>query len=214
MVDIATFQLRGSRGKDLPAAERVAWGEQVAALVLTDELSQGTAFWLKVSELRGSAWEMRYIRSLNVASSYGRGRTRRVVAVLLTLAADETDDTAARNALMLAGARAVFTAPDPPGRVRRYAVERGFEVRIRGGARALAHRGAGLCLSCDAAASPGTTYCRRHDRSTTASQKSTVARDLRRAIECAAPAILGTPAALDMGVNDGRHGGLDPRDLT
>jgi len=113
---------------------------------------------------------------------------------------------------MLAGARAVFTAPDPPGRVRRYAVERGFEVRIRGGARALAHRGAGLCLSCDAAASPGTTYCRRHDQSTTASQKSTVARDLRRAIECAAPAILGTPAALDMGVNEGRHGGLDPRD--
>jgi hypothetical protein len=182
-------------GHDLPDAERQAWREQVAAMVLANELAGSSTFWKQVEVIRAAPGDEGELVD-QIAGRYGRGRTRQVIRVLLETAAEAPDDESARMALLGCGVRAVWTRPNAAGRRSRYPAAKSYAARLHAGARALARRGAGECMSCGQPSATGSTYCQRHDGDTWGNKK--LERDLRRALECAAPAIL--------------HGGVVPED--
>lgn len=195
--ETAGFRIRGFSSRELSPRERVAWREQIAAIVLADELAGDRAFWQHVGRLWAIHEDFRDDVAYEIARHYARGRRRRVVAELLARAASAPDGEAARRALLHAGVRAVFVVEGDRPRPSRYGATRGFDERIRAGARALARRGAGRCLACGELIGNGSTFCRAHDSSehVAALRRQKIERDLRWAVDYAAPAILGLAIA-------------------
>jgi hypothetical protein len=194
--ETAGFRLHGWRGDGLPEREREPWRQQFAALVLADELAGHASFWRDVLAIWTLHEEVRDERAWEVAGRYARRRRRRVVARLLGVAADAPDDASARTALCMVGVRAVAVIEDGPpvGRPRRYRTTAGLDARVRDGARALAWRGDGRCMACGAKVAAA-AWCQPHGGSTIDAQltRGKVERDLRWAVDYAAPAILREP---------------------